>query len=119
MNFSVNSGYIHQSQKENYVKFFNYLIDNFSFAFPGKNFVLNEREIVDTQNLLLRPDRMIFNAENKYKIIDFKTGRQLNEHKQQVLEYVEMLSKAGIQVESAHVFYININEFSASVVDVM
>ena len=119
VNFSVNSGYIHQSQKENYVKFFNYLIDNFSFAFPGKNFVLNEREIVDTQNLLLRPDRMIFDAENKYKIIDFKTGRQLNEHKQQVLEYVEMLSKAGIQVESAHVFYININEFSASVVDVM
>ena len=53
----------------------------------------NEREIIQKNDKNLRPDRIVFNKDNKAIIIDYKTGAPNNYHKKQIVEYEDALKK--------------------------
>ena len=55
----------------------------------------NEREIIQKNDKNLRPDRIVFNKDNKATIIDYKTGAPNNYHKKQLDEYEDALKKMG------------------------
>ena len=75
--------------------------------FSGDYKVLNERDILCRSHENRRPDRVLI-KDNSAVIIDYKFGqKELNEHRRQVLDYADLLTRMGyIQVE-IYLWYIN------------
>ena len=53
----MQNGWLEESSKDEYLKYLNKVVDDFPFIFPEK-FVLNEREIADTDGTVWRPDAL-------------------------------------------------------------
>ena len=70
--------------------------------------IYNEREIVDVDNQIVIPDRLVF-AGNKVAIIDYKTGAVSQDHKQQLLKYERVLQSMNFKVDEKLLVYINDN----------
>jgi ATP-dependent exoDNAse (exonuclease V) beta subunit len=68
--------------------------------------VFNEREIVDVDNQIIIPDRLVFNKQNEVTIIDYKTGNPSNEHQQQLLKYERVLKSMGFKIDKKLLVYI-------------
>jgi ATP-dependent exoDNAse (exonuclease V) beta subunit len=68
--------------------------------------VFNEREIVDVDNQIIIPDRLIFSKQNEVTIIDYKTGKSSNEHHQQLLKYERVLKSMGFKIDKKLLVYI-------------
>ena len=66
----------------------------------------NEREIIQKNDKNLRPDRIVFNKDNKAIIIDYKTGSPNNYHKKQLDEYEAALKKMGCSTLKKLLVYI-------------
>ena len=56
----------------------------------------NEREILTKSGKILIPDKLVFLERNKVGLIDYKTGKKNNAHKQQLNVYEEALKNMGI-----------------------
>ncbi|MGG6229942.1 UvrD-helicase domain-containing protein [Tenacibaculum sp. SDUM215027] len=69
--------------------------------------VFNEREIVDVDNQIVIPDRLVFNIENKATIIDYKTGKPSKAYHQQLLKYERVLKSMNIEVLKKILVYID------------
>ncbi len=69
--------------------------------------VFNEREIVDVDNQIIIPDRLVFNKQNEVIIIDYKTGNPSNEHHQQLLRYERVLKSMDFNIDKKLLVYIN------------
>ncbi|ARV16130.1 UvrD-helicase domain-containing protein [Polaribacter sp. SA4-12] len=69
--------------------------------------VFNEREIVDIDNLVIIPDRLVFTAKREVVIIDYKTGNPSTEHHQQLLKYERVLMSMNYKVGKKILIYIN------------
>jgi ATP-dependent exoDNAse (exonuclease V) beta subunit len=69
--------------------------------------VFNEREIVDIDNQVVIPDRLVFNAQNEVTIIDYKTGNPSIEHHQQLLRYERVLKSMHFKVDKKLLVYMN------------
>ena len=54
----------------------------------------------------LRPDRIVFNKDNKAIIIDYKTGNPNSYHKKQLDEYENALKKMGYSTLKKLLVYI-------------
>ena len=69
--------------------------------------IFNEREIVDIDNQVIIPDRLVFTRNNKVVIIDYKTGNHSLEHHQQLLKYEQVLKSMNFYVDKKLLVYIN------------
>ncbi|CAA0261542.1 Probable ATP-dependent DNA helicase, UvrD/REP family [Tenacibaculum maritimum] len=69
--------------------------------------VFNEREIVDVDNQIMIPDRLVFNEEKEAVIIDYKTGKTSKSYHQQLLRYERVLKSMGFKVNKKLLVYIN------------
>jgi ATP-dependent exoDNAse (exonuclease V) beta subunit len=67
---------------------------------------LNERDIINEQGELLRPDRLNFIGE-EVSIIDYKTGAENIKHQQQINTYAEVLENMNFKVREKILIYIN------------
>lgn len=56
-----------------------------------------------------RPDRVIYN-DKEMIVIDFKTGREMEQHKAQVRSYMNLLRSMGYKNVSGYLWYIRHNE---------
>ncbi len=77
------------------------------FYFSEKVTVFNEREIVDIDNQIIIPDRLVFTDKNEVIILDYKTGNQSKEHHQQLLKYSRVLKSMNFKVVKKLLIYIN------------
>ena len=75
--------------------------------FSDKVTVFNEREIVDFDNQVVIPDRLVFNHLNEVTVIDYKTGSSSSEHNQQLLKYERVLNSMDFKVGKKLLVYIN------------
>jgi len=75
--------------------------------FSDKVTVFNEREILDVDNQVVIPDRLVFNHLNEVTIIDYKTGIPSNVHHQQVLKYERVLKSMDFKVGKKLLIYMN------------
>ena len=75
--------------------------------FSEGNIIYNEREIVDFDNQVIIPDRLVFNKKNEVTIIDYKTGSPSNDHHQQLLKYERVLKSMHFKVDKKLLVYIN------------
>ncbi len=67
----------------------------------------NERDIISKDGIVLRPDRIVINKDNKAIIIDYKTGTEDKKHKQQLQIYKDILSEMQIETHKKYLIYIN------------
>lgn len=68
--------------------------------------ILNEREILNDDRLLLIPDRLVIH-KNKVTIIDYKTGKKEKKHQVQINNYAEVLEKMNYTISKKIVVYIS------------
>jgi ATP-dependent exoDNAse (exonuclease V) beta subunit len=68
--------------------------------------VRNEPEIISEEGALYRPDRVLF-TNHGVTIIEYKTGRHMTEHRDQVNEYASLIKKMNYTIESAYLIYLN------------
>lgn len=66
--------------------------------------VVNERALLQKGEKMRIPDRVVF-ANDSAVVIDYKTGNERTEYKQQVNEYAALLQQAGISVSRKILFY--------------
>ena len=66
----------------------------------------NEREMISEDGALLRPDRLNFSG-NIVSIIDYKTGAESPQHREQISEYGRILEKMNYRVAKKMLVYIN------------
>jgi ATP-dependent exoDNAse (exonuclease V) beta subunit len=69
--------------------------------------IYNEREIVDVDNQIIIPDRLVFTDKNEVAIIDYKTGNPSLEYHQQLLKYEKVLISMNYKVGKKLLIYIN------------
>ena len=69
--------------------------------------VFNEREIVDVDNQIIIPDRLVLNVKKEAIIIDYKTGEPSKRHHQQLLKYAQVLKTMDFKVIQKLLVYIN------------
>ncbi|MGY0426840.1 MAG: UvrD-helicase domain-containing protein, partial [Polaribacter sp.] len=74
--------------------------------FSENNIIFNEREIVTQDNQIIIPDRLVF-MNDEVVIIDYKTGKPLKEHRQQILRYEQVLESMHYKVKKKVLLYIN------------
>lgn len=73
----------------------------------------NEQELCDESAGILRPDKVLLGKEQTI-VIDFKTGKRLGKHEQQVQEYCRVLLAMGMPGVEGHLVYTD----SAEIVSV-
>lgn len=69
--------------------------------------VYNEKDILASGGLILRPDRIVVNAMREAVIIDYKTGITSPTHQHQLMEYQLILQEIGFKVTKKILIYIN------------
>ena len=80
--------------------------------YDGSWQLFNEQEIIwMTEDGLQqrRPDRVML-RDNQMIVLDFKFGKPKNSHRQQVRQYMELLSRMGYTGISGHLWYVDENK---------
>jgi hypothetical protein len=54
---------------------------------------------------ILKPDRVVFHNSWEVSIIDYKTGEEINEHKNQLKEYASSMRELGLKVKDLFLVY--------------
>ncbi|SDB60868.1 ATP-dependent exoDNAse (exonuclease V) beta subunit (contains helicase and exonuclease domains) [Flavobacteriaceae bacterium MAR_2010_188] len=68
--------------------------------------ILNERDIISASGQSFRPDRVMIRGKEA-GIIDYKTGREMSKHSDQINLYGQLLEDMGFKVSAKIVLYIN------------
>ena len=76
-------------------------------CYTSNHTIYNERDIISSNGMILRPDRVIINAKNEAVIIDYKTGLEDKKHAQQLQTYQDVLEQMNIKVKRKILIYIN------------
>ena len=71
--------------------------------------VRSEKDIVAPGGTIKRPDRIIFDKDS-IKIVDFKFGNELPEHKKQIEEYRTLLIEMGYEKVEAFLWYVELSK---------
>lgn len=69
--------------------------------------VYNERDIISNDGSILRPDRLVILNEKDAVIIDYKSGKELPKHMQQLESYAAILKVMNFEVSKKILIYIN------------
>ncbi len=91
------------------LKYIKNTLENLREYFVDIDEFWNEKELVDSDGRILRIDRLV-KKNDKLFVIDYKTGKPDNKHKEQVKTYIELFGSAsGIiyYASSGRVKYVN------------
>ena len=102
-------GIIDEQQREKLSKSINRVVNHPEIApyFNETNTVYNEKDIIPKSGKIMRPDRIVVNANNETTIIDYKTGMHNPFYVEQVYEYADTLVEMNFKVTKKILLYIN------------
>ena len=75
--------------------------------FSPDNVIYNEKDIITRDGIILRPDRLVINAQNEVVIIDYKTGLPDRKHAFQLESYSDALKDMSLSVSKKILIYVN------------
>jgi ATP-dependent exoDNAse (exonuclease V) beta subunit len=81
--------------------------------FDGSYALFNEASIIYRDGGVLqthRPDRVMIAPDGHAIVVDFKFGREREEHLHQVSEYMDLLRKMGYPQVEGHIWYVYTNK---------
>ncbi|MHB0755191.1 UvrD-helicase domain-containing protein [Polaribacter sp. M15] len=101
-------GVLNDKQLSDFTKTIKEVINHPKIAnyFSTDVIIYNEREVVDVDNQVIIPDRLVFD-DGKVVIIDYKTGHPSKEHHQQLLKYQHVLQSMDFKVDKKMLIYMN------------
>lgn len=76
----------------------------FRDLFETEGEVLNETAILDPSGASFRPDRIVLSGDQVI-VVDYKTGKPAEEHKDQLKQYSALLREMGYQKVSSYLVY--------------
>ncbi len=105
---ALENGLISSTQKEVVEKTILDIVnhEDLQLFFEENNTVFNEQTIIQKQGELVKPDRMVLNNKNQMCLLDYKTGKHLPKHEQQLLNYQEAIEQMGYKVIKKALIYI-------------
>ena len=105
----IKSSKINQKQSELLKKTVQLIVNHPQLKdyFSSNYTIYNERDIISKDGIILRPDRVVINSENKAVIMDYKTGLEDKKHAQQLQSYQDVLEDMNIEVKKKILIYIN------------
>ncbi len=83
--------------------------------FSGNYALFNETSIIYRDGDVLqtrRPDRVMITPDGRAIIVDFKFGREHEEHLHQVREYMDLIRKMGYNQVEGHIWYVYNNKIT-------
>ena len=105
----VTKGVINNNQKNKLTRVVTSIVTHpeLKTYYSDHNTVFNERDIITTSGLNLRPDRLVFTSQHQVVIIDYKSGVQRNQHDLQLKTYQNALEEMHFKVGKKLLVYIN------------
>lgn len=91
--------------KSNIAKIINHKNLKEFFEDEGKDMVMNERTIIDSELGNIKPDKMVF-FNNEVALLDYKTGDKKNSHIQQINNYANALERMNFKVIKKALVYV-------------
>jgi ATP-dependent exoDNAse (exonuclease V) beta subunit len=73
--------------------------------YTANKIIKNEKDIIDKNGIILRPDRLVFEGK-KATIIDYKTGKRNISYKDQIDSYALALEAMDFQIKNKIIVYI-------------
>lgn len=105
---AVENGIITDFQKENMLQTILSIVTNENLLefFSSDNKILNEQFIIQKEDALIKPDRMVINALNEVFLLDYKTGDPQTKYKSQLEKYEIAIEKMGYKIAKKSIVYI-------------
>lgn len=105
---AIENGLIVFTQKEEVTKTISEIVnhDDLIDFFADGTKVLNEQTIIQKEGNLVKPDRMVLNANNEIYLLDYKTGSHLPKYKAQLENYQSAIESMGFKVAKKSLIYI-------------
>ena len=75
--------------------------------FSKKNIVYNEREVFIPPDKVIIPDKTVFTSKKDVFILDYKTGKRIKAHQNQIKSYADALKNANYRVKGAFLVYVS------------
>ena len=112
LNSIVLDGKLPEAEREHVKKMIFHALSNpiVSKWFAPDAHVKTEAEILMPDGTIARPDRIVIENE-QVQVIDYKFGKQIvDNHRQQVLNYMNILSNMGYSSIKGYLWYVTLNE---------
>jgi ATP-dependent exoDNAse (exonuclease V) beta subunit len=105
---ALENGLIASTQKDLVEKTLREIVNHKDLVvfFDEKNTVFNEQTIIQKQGDLVKPDRMVLKNNQEIYLLDYKTGKYLPSHQQQLQLYQEAIEQMGFKVIKKLLIYI-------------
>lgn len=105
---AVENGLIIPSQKEQVLKTIQQIVlhDDLEVFFSDQNKVLNEKNIIQKEGSIVKPDRMVLTKQNEIYLLDYKTGSHQAKYQLQLENYQQAIEKMGFKVTKKALVYI-------------
>jgi ATP-dependent exoDNAse (exonuclease V) beta subunit len=105
---ALENGLIASKQKDLVEKTIGEIVNHKDLAvfFEEKNTVFNEQTIIQKQGDLVKPDRMVLRNNQEMYLLDYKTGKYVPSHQQQLQKYQEAIEQMGYTVIKKALIYI-------------
>ena len=105
---ALENGLISGTQKEVVEKTIYDIINHpdLKLFFDENNSVFNEQTIIQKQGALVKPDRMVLKNKDEMFLLDYKTGKYLPKHQQQLQQYQDAIEQMGFKVMKKSLIYI-------------
>src|SRR5690606_22289 len=107
LNTSLEQGLISIEQKQEIRKTIETIVSHpqLSEFYNSDYKIFNERAII-SDNGILKPDKIVFMANNQALLLDYKTGKKLEKHKFQIESYSTALQNMDFDVVQKTLIYI-------------
>jgi ATP-dependent exoDNAse (exonuclease V) beta subunit len=105
---AIENGLIIVSQKEEVAQTLNQVVNHPDLLsyFANGNKILNEKTIIQKESNLVKPDRMVINADQEIYLLDYKTGAHQTKYTAQLENYQNAIEKMGFKVPKKALVYI-------------
>ena len=105
---ATENGLIVSSQKDAVLKAITEIVNHqeLEVYFSNENKILNEKNIIQKEGSVVKPDRMVLNSQNEIYLLDYKTGAHLAKYTLQLDNYQQAIEKMGFTVTKKALVYI-------------
>jgi ATP-dependent exoDNAse (exonuclease V) beta subunit len=105
---AIENGLIASTQKDLVEKTIREIVNHkaLDVFFDENNAVFNEQTIIQKQGDLVKPDRMVLKNNKEMYLLDYKTGKYLPSHQQQLQHYQDAIEQMGYKVIKKSLIYI-------------
>ena len=105
----IDTGKLNQNQTVELKTIVNAIVNHNNLVpyFKSHLKIYNEKDIITSQGIIVRPDRIVIDSNHKAVIIDYKTGAENPRHKEQLRLYQNTLMEMGFEVIKKILVYVN------------